>query len=324
MLHAHVVCVGITDAEESDDSDIELNANTITRDFWVKKDVDNDDDAFDKEEDKEEAAARKERRRKEREEAKKQKLEEEAKKQKEKGLAKDADYTPEMIVKKLGELLSKFGRRGTDKDAMIDDLRFLATKAKDPSAFLKVSTALAAALFDSGLGVGDFMPISLWKACAVTVNDIVEMLASNTTVRLSEDDKVEDTLLDEPDPEDELVADLPEEKSSDAKATSGDGKGSNAAPAGGDGTAADGEKDDRIQYVTGNLFPFINRLVGEYRKSLQFTDPHTAVRFSFRHTELTLVESLHSVVSKFEVFIAALSLLLIHFTGVHHTVEGRA
>lgn len=48
------------------------------------------------------------------------------------------EYTPEMVLKKLKEILAMFGRRAADKNAMIDDLKLLATKASDPAALLKV------------------------------------------------------------------------------------------------------------------------------------------------------------------------------------------
>ena len=57
------------------------------------------------------------------------------------------------------------GKRGTDKLAMIADLKLLAERATEPAALLKVHTTLCSALFDVTLNKGVHMPTALWKEC---------------------------------------------------------------------------------------------------------------------------------------------------------------
>ncbi len=249
--------------ESSSDEEIELTGE-ITRDFWLKKDEPEDDDDQQNTKAMRRAARHKEKR--EREDVDE---DVEDRKQKERVAVKDVEYTPEMVMKKLTELMGKFGRRGTDKQSMIEDLTLLTTKAKDGLALLKVRTTLAAALFDVN-NMGDYMAVDKWKQCFSVLQDIVMLLKSNFSLRLSEDETVDETVFDEVEDEElkaQLMQQAEEEKAKQADAMA-------SAPI--STTVIEGT--EKVQYVTGNLYSFVNRLHTEYRKSLQNMDPHAPVR----------------------------------------------
>jgi len=108
------------------------------------------------------------------------------------GAKKDVELTPEMIAKKLKEILASRGRRGTDRKQVIEDLRLLASKSRAPLTLLKVQIALCSALFETSLNRGTHMQIDYWKAALEELNSIITSLNDNPQIRLSEDEEVEE------------------------------------------------------------------------------------------------------------------------------------
>lgn len=82
------------------------------------------------------------------------------------------------------------GKRGTDRRAVIDQLKILASKATTPVVMLKVKTALAAAIFDSVLNTVKYMPSLLWQECLTCLMDMLQTLKDNSSVRMSEDEEI--------------------------------------------------------------------------------------------------------------------------------------
>ena len=279
----------------------------FTREFWVKKQKSESDES-----DTDSEEEREERRRKAREDKKKKALAQE-----QAGVAKalaegqqaaashrssQQEMSPEQVIKKLKELLAMRGKRGTDKLAMIADLKLLASKATEAAALLKVHTTLASALFDVTLNKNTHMPTTLWKECEEEVRTILGLLESNTQVRLSEDEKVEERFDDDDD----------EEAAAAAAAAGGAAGGgmAGAAPLTEEEKAlreraAEEEKAKRedsedlhthaetgkVQYVMGNLFSFLQLLCMEYRKSMQAIDFHSA-EYVLRLKDELLLEAL--------------------------------
>jgi len=118
------------------------------------------------------------------------------------------DFTPEQVIKKLSELDKLRGRKGTDRNIMIEDLKCLSSKATTAATQLKVNTTLASALFDVTLNKGEntYMEISLWRDAHDVLLNIVKMLMENPKVRLSEDEQVEESFDEGENEEEKKIA----------------------------------------------------------------------------------------------------------------------
>ena len=289
--------------DESDDDGEEVNLNAggnqamFTREFWVKKQKDESEDS-----DSSDDEAREERaKRRNQAKAEKKRRDEQASVaraltdgQTASDKSKSQEMNPEQVIKKLKELLAMRGKRGTDKLAMIADLKLLASKATEPAALLKVHTTLASALFDVTLNKNTHMPTPLWKECEEEVRVILGLLTSNTQVRLSEDEKVEEKFDEDEDDEEVAVAAAAgismagialteeekaakEKKEEEEKAKREDNEDLHTTGEAG-----------RVQYVMGNLFSFLQLLCMEYRKSMQAIDAHTEEYIARLKDELVL------------------------------------
>ena len=290
------------DEDESDDGEeVNLNAGgnqaMFTREFWVKKQKDESEES-----DSSDDEAREERaKRRNQAKAEKKRRDEQASVaraltdgQAASDKSKSQEMNPEQVIKKLKELLAMRGKRGTDKLAMIADLKLLASKATEPAALLKVHTTLASALFDVTLNKNTHMPTPLWKECEEEVRVILGLLENNTQVRLSEDEKVEEKFDEDEDDEEAAVAAAAgismagtalteeekaakEKKEEEEKAKREDIEDLHTTGEAG-----------RVQYVMGNLFSFLQLLCMEYRKSMQSIDAHTEEYIARLKDELVL------------------------------------
>ncbi len=215
-----VVCACADDDSDDDNTAeaIDLSKSTgkqFTREYWMKKPgaPDSDDEAEKKP--KKTAEKRKQGTGKKPTSAVPTTTAEEEQKKKEKS---EADFTPEMVLKKLAELVGMRGKKGTDRQSVIADLKLLSTKTTAPAPLLKVYITLCSALFDVTLNTGKnkqrriylcvlcitfeadvccccdwcwadaHMPIPLWHQANETLLAIIKILLKEPLVRLSEDD----------------------------------------------------------------------------------------------------------------------------------------
>jgi translation initiation factor 3 subunit C len=267
------------EAEVSEsDSDIDLDlasgkAAMFTREFWVKKEESSEESSEDEKE-------KQERRKKKAEEKKKkQEVKEQASVAKALKAGKDKSLlaergeklSPEQVIKKLKELLAMRGKRGTDRLAMIEDLKLLASKATEPAALLKVHTTLASALFDVTLNKGTHMPSELWKECAGEVIEVIKLLNDNPNVRLSEDEKVEEQFEQDNEEKAEALS-TQDSKTLDETKSKLEADELNRSIT---STSAATGASSGVQYVLGNLYSFVQLLCIEFRKALQSIDYHT-------------------------------------------------
>ena len=289
---------------DDDDDGEEVNLNVLggnqamfTREFWVKKQKDESDDS-----DSSDDEAREDRvKRRHQAKAEKKRKEEQANVaraltdgQAAGDKSKAQEMNPEQVIKKLKELLAMRGKRGTDKLAMIADLKLLASKATEPAALLKVHTTLASALFDVTLNKNTHMPTALWKECEEEVRVILGLLEANTQVRLSEDEKVEEKFDDDEEDEEAVAAAsgismaggvaLSEEEKAVKEKSLEEEKAKREDV---EDLHTTGEAG-KVQYVMGNLFSFLQLLCMEYRKSMQSIDFHTEEYIARLKDELVL------------------------------------
>jgi len=231
------------------------------RDYWVKKAPSD------------EATGKKKKDKKARDQTKKKKVKSEETAKPIEKKPEEKEFTPEMVVKKLKELLAMRGKRTTDRHKMIEDLRFLATKATIPASLLQIRTTLCSALFDISLNKGTHMDVGNWRQCYKELLNMIELLGTNLLVRLSENEDVQGYLDDFDDmDEDEVFAvsgvevnkteeELEKEAEEKRKKEEEEEKMK--------------EKGEEICYVIGNLFSFVEQMCVEYKKSLQNIDPHS-------------------------------------------------
>jgi len=192
------------------------------------------------------------------------------KKEEEKKKKEEVEYTPEMVNKKLLEILSMRGKKGADRHQMIDDLKTLAIKATAPATLLKVNTTLCSTLIDTNLNKGAFMTKSVWKQAHEVLNRILMILQQNPGVRLSEDEQVEESFDDFGNEDKKRIQDFVTSfESAEIQRKREERKELEKA------SRARLEDGTEIQYINGNLFSFIRQMTIEFRKALQHIDPHS-------------------------------------------------
>jgi len=179
---------------------------------------------------------------------------------------KEIELTPEAITKKLKEILAARGRRGTDRKQVIDDLRLLASKSRNPLTLLKVQITLVSALFETSLNRGTHMIVEHWKNALSELNSVITSLSENPQIRLSEDEEVEEKDDDE-DTLEKTIGNFITSTSEEKKSSKGEEKKSSK-----EEKTADG---DKVEYVIGNLYSFTHRLTAEYINSLRYIDHHS-------------------------------------------------
>jgi len=273
--------------DDDDDDEVDFNdKNMYDRKFWEKTAKDYERERAEKanadNKDKNKDALIEE---KKRMQEKRRAAAEERERQKEAAQAAGAkrvevELTPEMINKKLKEILASRGRRGTDRKQVIDDLRLLASKSRTSLTLLKVQIALCSALFETSLNRGTHMQIDHWKAAVDELNAIISSLNSNPQIRLSEDEEVEEK--DDDDNEDiekvigSFISAPNSSNTTNPNEDKKEGKNTNKKkPQHEEDEQGEDEDGNKVEYVIGNLYSFIHRISTEYTNSLRHIDHHT-------------------------------------------------
>lgn len=249
--------------------------------------------------------------------------------------AQEEELKPEQVLKRLKDLLALRGKRGTDVHALIHELKSLrqkSLKVASAPALLKLNVTLMASLFDlslnksvknkasnkdvsiasaaaSATGVAapadqgsnnaseEFMNIKSWKEACDVLGILLNQLNSDATIALSEDEKRDETFLDEDLTKrvGVMVGIDEEEKSkmaAEAEQQVLSPKAAAAAAAAEERRQAllGGADSDDVQYVVGSLLGFIQSLCREYTKSLLHIDPHSLDYIERLKHEQILVE----------------------------------
>jgi len=246
------------DPSDSSDSEVDLSSKDMfSRSFWVKRPQT------------EEQKTKEQRDKKPKVEKKKNVGRKASVKEDEPKVSRKDDdkvYTAELIMKKLKEMAAARGKKSTNRQQVVDDLRHLATKATTPVVSLKVKTTLVSALNDLTLNTMQYQPVETWKEVVNTLLEIVDLLDKNPDVRLSEDEDVKEA-FEEDDMNAMTLEALMESEEQAEKKLEAERKrrAEEVEAAGGPG----------IQHIKGNLFSFVQRCCGEFKSSLQhMSDPH--------------------------------------------------
>lgn len=150
---------------------------------------------------------------------------------------KEDEVSAETVDKKLREALLSRGRKGTDRQEMVEQLSHLATIAKNPPQRIETLLHLVSAQFDINPSMTTHMPVDAWKRCVSTVDELLQELEQSANVKLAESAASED-------------------------------------PAQGKSWLRG--YDPKAEYtVAGGVVSHIERLDDEHFKSMQCTDPHS-------------------------------------------------
>merc|ERR1712195_309181 len=149
-------------------------------------------------------------------------------------VAKEKEWTADQINKKLKEIISGRGKRGTDRMESVRQLEDLMEKVKTGSKRTEIMVHLISCLFDSNPNMLTFLHVDTWKKTATNILALLDLLKENPEIVLHEGE--------------------PPETSDDVE--------------------AQGENEDgEIAPVTANLLGFLERLDDELNKSYQSLDP---------------------------------------------------
>lgn len=268
------------DEDEDSDDDLELESHghaIFTREFWVKKKV------KDTEKGAETEKKSRAQRQLERAEAKAQSLKEareraaaeeasgKKKKKKEAG-----EVTPELVIRKLKEVLDARGKRGTDRNRTIQELEDLVKRVEDnpkisAALSLKVKTTLAQTYFETALNAVSHMPVNLWRKCVPILQSILTELMVNPLVRLTEDEEIQSSLEESlQSAGDRISSDEVQRLMSEVTASQ---KLEREEAEDRRRQELERKEGGKTEYVQGNLFSFISHMATEYTKSLRGMDP---------------------------------------------------
>lgn len=170
----------------------------------------------------------------------------------------DVNMTVEVLDKKVNELVSSRGKKGTDSKIVHRHLEVLAKIARvfGPEKEIPVLMHLISSMFDQNKLIDDYLDLLSWRSCYRYLYRIMRVLHENKKFVLS-------VLPNEDVMDLSLGAQAQTEAFSKKRKDEEDGKLKN--------------KSTNLLKVTGSLESYITRLEEDYTRSLQQINPHTQV-----------------------------------------------
>jgi len=170
----------------------------------------------------------------------------------------EAALTEEELQRKLGELMSARGRKGTDPREVLRKLEVLTRGARKFGAKVEIPILmhLVSAMYDATRGIDDYMDVQQWRTCYRCLTRIMSLLDATKTLSLG--------IMTAEDATDLLAK---TQTSLMAKKKAVEETEEEARPV-----------DPNVIPVVGTLGSFVQRLEDEYTKALQQINPHTSVR----------------------------------------------
>merc|ERR1719383_995976 len=100
--------------------------------------------------------------------------------------SKDAEITHDLVVKKLMEIVAARGKKKTNRKEQIELLNELYTISNDnnlgPGMSVKIKFAIIAALFDYNPKLSDAMKSDSWEKCIDGVDNLLELMAEHDSI----------------------------------------------------------------------------------------------------------------------------------------------
>lgn len=99
---------------------------------------------------------------------------------------KKVEFSADIVVKKLKEIVQARGKKNTDKNEQVATLVKLLAVAGTPRHKIKVLFTLISSRFDYGMGITAFTPANLWKSALNELSSLFELLEENTILTIGE------------------------------------------------------------------------------------------------------------------------------------------
>jgi len=100
--------------------------------------------------------------------------------------SKDAEITHDLVVKKLMEIVAARGKKKTNRKEQIELLNELYTISNDnnlgPGMLVKIKFAIIAALFDYNPKLSDAMKSDSWEKCIDGVDNLLDLMAEHDSI----------------------------------------------------------------------------------------------------------------------------------------------
>eukprot|EP00735_Rhodelphis_limneticus_P009130 TRINITY_DN2556_c0_g1::TRINITY_DN2556_c0_g1_i1::g.19161::m.19161 TRINITY_DN2556_c0_g1::TRINITY_DN2556_c0_g1_i1::g.19161 ORF type:complete len:969 (-),score=310.54,sp/Q9XHM1/EIF3C_MEDTR/40.77/0.0,eIF-3c_N/PF05470.7/6.9e-186,PCI/PF01399.22/5.7e+03,PCI/PF01399.22/1.5e-14,Baculo_DNA_bind/PF04786.7/0.015,Baculo_DNA_bind/PF04786.7/3e+03,DUF4363/PF14276.1/7.9,DUF4363/PF14276.1/21,TPR_2/PF07719.12/1.5e+04,TPR_2/PF07719.12/2.1,TPR_2/PF07719.12/1.5e+03,PTS_IIA/PF02255.11/5.8e+03,PTS_IIA/PF02255.11/1.5,PTS len=249
-------------SSDSSSSDDEIVGDRRSR--WLKKpgyksssDEESDD----------EKAKKKLRRLKEKKKLREEKEKEKDKKPDEKKEEEKLGFevNEEGVAKRLAEVVGLRGKKGTDAQMQVREIRKLLPYAQTPAQRIAILVALASASFDINLNTHSHMTETMWRQCCAYLIEILAMLNKHNDIILGGEESV-----------------VPLVDKEDFMAKPEEGK-------------EETENEYKETAVQGNLLAFIERLDDELFKCFQNVDNHSEEYIHLLQDEQIFLEMAYAV-----------------------------
>ena len=212
--------------------------------------------------------------------------------------------TEEELQRKLGELMSSRGRKGTDPREVLRKLEVLTRGARKFGSKVEIPILmhLVSAMYDASRGIDDYMDVQQWRTCSRCLTRITTLLDANKVLSLGQMSAEDATDLLIKTQQTALMAakkKAQEEKDEEEKAP----------------------VDPNIIPCVGTLGSFVQRLEDEYTKALQQINPHTSeyvARLSDEGSLIQLAEAVFVYYRRVGDHTAAASVALLHVEHIYY------
>jgi translation initiation factor 3 subunit C len=185
------------------------------------------------------------------------------------------DVSAETVDKRLRETLLARGRKGTDRQEMVERLGHLVTLSRSPPQRAEVLMHVVSAQFDISPSIASHMPVETFKKCALNVYRLLELLHEHRNVKLVEPS-----------------AEYYQQQQQQQQYENGDAAGAGAVAVDQEPRKMwlDGYDRSKTYEVYGNVISYVERLDDEHFKTLQCTEPHSPEFVECMRDELPLLQ----------------------------------
>ncbi|XP_056016697.1 eukaryotic translation initiation factor 3 subunit C-like isoform X1 [Ostrea edulis] len=104
--------------------------------------------------------------------------------------AKDTEVNHEAVVKKLNEIISARGKKGTDRNeqiALLTELQSISNANNlGPAISMKIMFHIIAAIYDYNPNIATCMRSEMWEKCVKGVGELLDMVEGNAEITIGE------------------------------------------------------------------------------------------------------------------------------------------